>query len=123
MNQKQKLGYTLLGAGIMALGIIVGEFVTPNIKAQSNGVFEKITCRELEVVNEKSAEISLGDKTVVILDNQGKNAIDLINSNIENGVSVYDRKSGKTGISLYADERESGIIVIDKASNIKWKVP
>ena len=29
MNHKQKLGYTLLGAGIMAVGITIGQFVTP----------------------------------------------------------------------------------------------
>ena len=31
MNNKQKLGYTLLGAGIMAVGITIGQFLTPNI--------------------------------------------------------------------------------------------
>ena len=36
MNQKQKLGYMVLGAWIMALGIIIGQLViTPNIEAQS----------------------------------------------------------------------------------------
>ena len=53
MNHKQKLAYILLGAGIMAVGIIIGQFITPNIEAQSNGVFDKIPCRELEVVNGK----------------------------------------------------------------------
>ena len=52
MNHKQKLGYMALGAGIMALGIIIGQVITPNIEAQSNGVFDKITCRELEVVDQ-----------------------------------------------------------------------
>ena len=52
MNYKQKLGYTLLGAGIMALGIIIGQAITPDIEAQSNGVFDKITCRGIEVVDE-----------------------------------------------------------------------
>ena len=52
MNHKQKLGYILLGAGIMALGIAIGQFITPDIEAQNNGVFEKITCRELEVVGQ-----------------------------------------------------------------------
>lgn len=36
MNHKQKLGYMLLGAGIMALGIIIGQVVTPDIEARSN---------------------------------------------------------------------------------------
>jgi hypothetical protein len=192
MNHKQKLGYTLLGAGIMAVGITIGQFITPNIEAQSEGVFEKITCRELYVVDEKGeTEIGLGDNTVVIrdkqgrlavflastegvnvvivsnnqgqnavrlssddernqvsvsdnqgksaillgndslqdtnyilvLDNQGENAIDLINTAGENGVAVNNKKLGKTGVRLYADERENGITVMDKAGNIKWITP
>ena len=51
MNYKQKLGYTLLGAGILALGIIIGQVVTPDIEARNNGVFDKIQCREIEVVD------------------------------------------------------------------------
>ena len=51
MNKKQKLGYTLLGAGIMAVGVTIGQFVTPDIKAQAEGVFEKVVCRELYVVD------------------------------------------------------------------------
>ena len=51
MNYKQKLGYMVLGAGILALGIIIGQVVTPDIEAQSNGVFDKIQCREIEVVD------------------------------------------------------------------------
>ena len=51
MNHKQKLGYIALGAGILALGITIGQIITPDIEAQSNGVFDKITCRELHVVN------------------------------------------------------------------------
>ena len=38
MNYKQKLGYTLLGAAVMAVGIIIGQLSTPNIEAQSNSV-------------------------------------------------------------------------------------
>ena len=52
MNHKQKLGYTLCGAGIMALGIIIGQVITPDIEAQSNVVFDEITCRSLKVVDE-----------------------------------------------------------------------
>ena len=51
MNYKQKWGYMALGAGIMALGIIIGQIITPDIEAQSNGVFDKITCREIEVID------------------------------------------------------------------------
>ena len=51
MNHKQKLGYMALGALILAVGITIGQFVTPNIEAQNNGVFDKVVCRELEVVD------------------------------------------------------------------------
>ena len=75
MNHKQKLGYTLLGAGIMAVGITIGQFVTPNIEAQNNGVFDKIVCREIEVV-----------------DQDGNQAISLGSNERGNGVIVYDNQ-------------------------------
>ena len=56
MNYKQKLGYMALGAVIMALGIIIGQWGTPDIEAQSNGVFDKITCREIEVIDKDGNE-------------------------------------------------------------------
>ena len=69
MNRKQKLGYTLLGAGIMAVGITIGQLITPNIEAQSNGVFDKIICRELVVVDAK------GNKTIGLQSNEKVNAV------------------------------------------------
>ena len=56
MNHKQKLGYMALGAAIMAIGIIIGQWGTPDIEAQSNGVFDKITCREIEVIDKDDNE-------------------------------------------------------------------
>ena len=51
MNHKQKLGYMALGAGILALGITIGQIITPPIEAQHNGLFNEITCRQLTVVD------------------------------------------------------------------------
>lgn len=82
MNHKQKLGYMALGAGILALGIIIGQIITPDIKAQNNGVFDKITCRELEVVDEK-----------------GETGIGLVSDRRGNRVSVYDKQE-KVAIDL-----------------------
>ena len=82
MNHKQKLGYMVLGAGIMAIGIIIGQWGTPDIEAQSDGVFDKITCRELEVVNEK-----------------GETGIGLVSDRRGNRVSVYDKQE-KVAIEL-----------------------
>ena len=94
MNHKQKLGYTLLGAGIMALGIIIGQWGTPNIEAQSKGVFDKITCRELEVVDAK------GNKAIVLAggDKYGNN-----------NLSIY-YPQGKEGIELMCNDAGTSII-------------
>ena len=56
MNYKQKLGYMALGAGLLAVGIIIGQWGTPDIEAQSNGVFDKIACREIEVIDKDGNE-------------------------------------------------------------------
>ena len=65
MNHKQKLGYMALGAGILAVGIMIGQFVTPDIEAQSNGVFDEITCRKLTVIDKVG-------KDGIVLDTSGR---------------------------------------------------
>ena len=50
----------------MAVGITIGQWGTPGIEAQSNGVFDKITCRELEVVDKdgnKAIGLQSNDKS------------------------------------------------------------
>ena len=47
MNNKQKFGYTLLGALIMLIGIGVGAIVSPPLIAQRNAVFDEIVCNQL----------------------------------------------------------------------------
>ena len=56
MNHKQKLGYILLGAGIMAVGITIGQFITPDIEAQNSGVFDEIQCSKLTMVGKARKE-------------------------------------------------------------------
>ena len=82
MTHKQKLGYMLLGAGIMALGIIIGQVITPEIEAQSNGVFDEIQCRKLTVVDHNG-------KRAVLLSSEND---DMLNSN---SVKIFDQKGGK----------------------------
>ena len=58
MNHKMKLGYMALGAGILAIGIIIGQIITPDIKAQNIKTqnidwFEKIRCREIQVMDKR----------------------------------------------------------------------
>ena len=85
MNYKQKLGYMALGAGILALGITIGQLITPNIEAQQNGVFNEITCRQLTVV-----------------DQNGKTAIGLNSNELGNGIGIYDQ-NGIKAIGLNSD--------------------
>ena len=63
MNHKQKLGYILLGAGIMAVGTIIGQVITPNIEAQNNGMFGEIQCTGLSVVDE-NGKMVIGLSTI-----------------------------------------------------------
>ena len=142
MSHKQKLGYILLGAGIMALGITIGQFITPNIEAQSNGVFDKIVCREIEVVDENGRQailissangtafvtivdihsgmpgVMLGSTDesnyVSVSDNQEKESVLLSGGKDINGLSVFDKKLGIPAINLLSDEKQSVVAILDK---------
>ncbi len=143
MNHKQKLGYMALGAGILALGIIIGQVITPDIEAQSNGVFDKITCRELEVVDkdgltgiklialgttgngifvfnkqgEQAIEISVYDETngINIRSLQGNPGIILGGSTKSNGMAIYSPKGDKESIVLGSMEDRNAIFFTDQA--------
>ena len=131
MNHKQKLGYTVLGAAIMAIGITIGQFVTSDSKAQSNGymalgavvllgavgltnppsnsVFDKITCRKLEVVDEK------GNQSVVLESREA-----MLEKNSGN-ITVYDTK-GNQSVVLSGGESEiglgGGVLIQDEKGNL-----
>lgn len=49
MNHKQKMGYTILGAFIMLIGMSIDNFTSPPVTAQSNG---ELTCKQLTFVDE-----------------------------------------------------------------------
>ena len=114
MNYKQKLGYMCLGAGILALGIIIGQWGTPDIEAQSNGVFDEITCRTLRVADENGKQaIVLGSieglNVVTVLDKQGEKAVSLASltgggGERLNSVTVYKTQHNKEGVTLTSSE-------------------
>ena len=117
MNQKQKLGYMVLGAWIMAVGIIIGQVITPDIEAQSNGVFDKIQCRELEVVDKdgkKAIVLAALDTSnnIWVIDGNEKPAISLSADKEESGISV--RTPEGTGVLLHANENGGGLSVMDR---------
>ena len=119
MNHKQKLGYTLLGAGIMAVGITIGQFVIPNIEAQNNGVFDKIVCREIEVVDQDGNQaISLGSNErgngVIVYDNQGNQAVTLHSRVVGGNAVIVIDKQGKAAAALSSNQKENLVIAVDK---------
>ena len=95
MNHKQKLGYMALGAGILALGIIIGQFITPDIEAQADGVFDTITCREIEVIDKD------GETTIRVQDG---------------AVSVHGKDGGIA--SMYTNEHGGFVLVRGKDGGI-----
>ena len=97
MNYQQKLGYMALGAGILALGIIIGQVITPNIEAQSNSVFDKITCRELVVTAEN------GNKAIALVATEEAG----------NGIIIYNPAEEGT-IVLVATEQQSQVSISDR---------
>ena len=150
MNHKQKLGYMALGAGIMALGIIIGQWGTPDIEAQSNGVFDEVKCRRLTVVDEAGEhEIILKQRSINIFNKEGQVAIRLESEDDgKHGIWIVDpltkkygiilatthyfnsltisSKTGESGISLTTDSDYllgNTMSVYDQAGNIKWSVP
>ena len=96
MNHKQKLGYMALGAGILALGITIGQFITPDIEAQNNGVFDEIVCSRLTVIN-----------------HAGEHMIDLISGEDGNMIRLSD-KAGTPQMALSVQEDANSIMISNK---------
>ena len=126
MNHKQKLGYMALGAGIMALGIIIGQFVTPDIEAQNNGVFDEITCSKLTVVNDagtcKIELVSGEDMNMIRLaDKAGNPQIGISVSEEGNSMIITNKRNHGIGIWLISDKEKDNQIILynpdDNANN------
>ena len=109
MNHKQKLGYMALGAGILAVGIIIGQIITPDIEAQRNGVFDEIVCRSLKVVDKDgNRAISLSASTY---GNPSYGSLKMR----QNVIEVYDGQGKEEAVSIgWYDDRpraQSSVIV------------
>ena len=123
MNHKQKLGYTLLGAGIMAIGIIIGQWGTPDIEAQSNGVFDEVVCTGLTVVNHAGKRmielISAEDTNMIrLLDKAGTPQMALSISGQANSIMISNKKNRGIGIWLISeDDKDNQVLLYDPEDN------
>ena len=123
-----------LGAGILAFGITIGQFITPDIEAQNNGVFDKITCREIQVVDEHGKlriylDILNGASIISLHNSQGADAIRLYAAEgTGNSVIVYDKglraiSLDSTFMSFDSDEKSNHVRVFDEQGKLKWETP
>ena len=88
MNHKQKLGYTVLGAVIMLVGIGVGAIVTPPLVAQGRDrVFDTIMCNALVVVDEAGTHR-------IVMGTEGGAGIEIYNARQEIKVTLADAEEG-----------------------------
>ena len=118
MNYKQKCGYIILGAAIMAMGIAIGQLATPDIEAQSNVSFDKITCREIEVVNKDGNKAIVlhynrfGHNELIIYHPQGREGIKLQSGGWGNyGIVFEDVDNEQEAVALAGTSTENYVIV------------
>ena len=105
MNHKQKLGYTVLGAVIMLVGLGLGAIVSPPLIAQRNGVFDEIECSKLTVVDKN-------DKLAIILAaNEDENGIVLLNQAGTMSARLSTDKDGSS-LGLFNAEGERSIALL-----------
>ena len=111
----------VLGAAIMLIGMWVSPLISPPVTAQHNGVFDKIQCREVEVVD-KDGETAIRLYTTkhggnIRMDSKdGKLAIMDID---ESGGSVYLKGKGSNGgaVSMSTFEDGAMLSVKDRSSD------
>ena len=116
-----------LGAGILAIGIIIGQVVTPNIEAQSSGVFGEVVCTGLTVVNhagEPMIELISAEDTNMIrlVDKAGTPGIGISVNDDGNSMMIMNKRNRGIGIWLVSEiEKDNQILLFepDKESNNK----
>ena len=136
MKRKVCVRSMVLGAVIMLVGLAVGAIVSPPLIAQKNGVFDKITCRELEVLDENGNLAIVLSTELISRDNEPK----------ANGVLVLDKQHNGGGIKLICgaqknwinvsgegatesinlsvgEQRDASIYISDGLGKVAWEAP
>ncbi len=94
MQHRQKFRYTLLGAAILALGVVIGQFITPGSESQSSSVFDEISCRKLTIITDT-----------------GESAIVLSSDEQSNSISIADTNEKHIALSLGGDQEGAHLLV------------
>ena len=134
MNYKQKIGYTILGAFIMLIGMWMGNSTSPPLIAQSNG---ELTCKQLTFVDETGEPLFIlraetegvsdhqlsirnkaGQETVrltsIIFESLGRTLNHLCLFNDEGEVAVGLTSGGYLGpsVEIYDDDSQASVRLI-----------
>ena len=113
------------GAVIMLVGLVVGAIVSPPLIAQSSAVFDKVVCREIEVVDENGKRRAFLGRRVTLLspghelvgnafqlfDKDGEKVIELSTDDLMNEIVLYDKKGSHAVRLLEAGGRYTAIQV------------
>ena len=129
-ESQAEVGIYGIGCRDFALGIIIGQWGTPDIEAQSNGVFDEIQCKNLIIVDDagkRAIELGQNGNDVLIYDRAGQIRIALGRMGSEEvftrygkkvsdgyGMTVYSAKGGRgvDELRLYTDNDSSNILLL-----------
>ena len=122
MNYKQKLGYTVLGAVIMLVGLGLGAIVSPPLIAQRNDVLDEIRCSSLTVVDKRGEPVVViasneEGNGMILYDQAGKDAAILHTKADGTTLSIY-RPGGTRAASLVSNEDGGGLGLFDNEGEV-----
>lgn len=119
MNHKQKLGYTLLGASIMLIGMWIDNFTSSSVTAQNDG---ELTCQKLTFVSEAGTPlywIEISDNNGLSIFAESLNwvagkpesrEILKIESNHLDNRWTFRNPNGTEAVSLYSNRSFGGLV-------------
>ena len=110
----------------MAIGVTIGQCITPNIEAQNNGVFDEIQCTKLTLMDKAGnygIVLNAGreNNSMLIFDKTQAPAILLgggwVRDEVKDNVIQINGGTGNNAILLSADETTSLVRIFDNVGN------